>query len=134
MLNAVTMPKWPAWILLGATAACAYPAMTNPPPMDPTLERYEARGNEPGWQLLINKNRIDYVGNYGEKKISVARPDPRPTFNGRRYETQRLTVDVTYVRCNDDMNGRGFEHQVSVTAEGRTFRGCGGERRTDWDL
>jgi hypothetical protein len=32
------------------------------------------------------------------------------------------------------MSGRGFEHQVSVTADGQTFAGCGGERRTDWDL
>jgi uncharacterized membrane protein len=128
------MPKWPAWILLGTAAACAYPAVTNPRPSDPTLELYEARGNEPGWFLQIGKRRIDYVGNYGNKKISVDRPDPRPSFNGRRYETPRLTVDVTYSRCNDDMSGRGFEHQVSVVADGQTFRGCGGERRTDWDL
>jgi uncharacterized membrane protein len=120
--------------MLGATAACAYPAVTAPRPVDPTLERYEARGNEPGWHLTIDKNRIEYVGSYGDKKISVARPDPRPSFNGRRYETQRLTVDVTYLRCNDDMNGRGYEHQVSVTADGKAYRGCGGERRTDWDL
>jgi uncharacterized membrane protein len=32
------------------------------------------------------------------------------------------------------MSGRGFEHQVTVTADGKTFRGCGGERRVDWDL
>jgi uncharacterized membrane protein len=128
------MPKWPAWILFGFAAACTYPAVTNPRPTDPALERYEARGNEPGWHLLIDKGRIDYTGNYGDKKISIARPDPRPTFNGRRYESQRLTVDVTYVRCNDDMSGRGYEHQVTITADGETYRGCGGTRRTDWDL
>jgi len=128
------MPRWPAWILLGFAAACAYPAVTSPPPTDPALEQYEARGNEPGWNLVIHDNRIDYTGNYGDKKISIARPDPRPSFNGRRYVSQKLTVDVTYSRCNDDMSGRGFEHQVTVTAEGQTFRGCGGERRTDWDL
>jgi uncharacterized membrane protein len=128
------MPRWPAWIMLGFAAACAYPAVTNPPPSDPTLERYEARGNEPGWHVLIDKARIEYTGSYGKKKIAVARPDPRPTFNGRRYESPRLTVDVTYSRCNDDMSGRGFEHQVTVTADGKTFRGCGGARRVDWDL
>ena len=128
------MPKWPAWIMLGFAAACAYPAMTTPPPEDPAAERYEARGNEPGWHLAIRDGRIDYVGDYGEKKISVARPDPRPSFNGRRYETARLTLDITYTRCNDDMSGHGYEHQVLVTADGRTFRGCGGARRTDWDV
>ena len=134
MRTPVTMPRWPAWIMLSFAAACAYPAVTTPPPSNPALEHYEARGNEPGWHVLIHQGRIDYVGSYGEKKISVARPDPRPSFNGRRYEAARLTVDVTYNRCNDDMSGRGFEHQVSVVADGQTFRGCGGERRTDWDL
>jgi heat shock protein HslJ len=134
MRNRVTMPKWPAWILFGAAAACAYPAVTSPPPADPTLEHYEARGNEPGWHLLIHGGRLEYTGNYGEKKIAIARPDPRPSFNGRRYESQRLTVDVTYSRCNDDMSGFGFEHQVTITADGETYRGCGGERRKDWDL
>jgi uncharacterized membrane protein len=128
------MPKWPAWILLALAAACAYPAVTNPPPQTADGERYEARGNEPGWNLVIANGRIDYTGNYGDKKIQVARPDPRPSFNGRRYETKRLTVDVTYSRCNDDMSGHGYEHQVMVIADGETYRGCGGARRTDWDL
>jgi heat shock protein HslJ len=76
---------------------------------------------------------IDYRGDYGETRISVPRPDPRPSFNGRRYETRRLTVDVTYTRCNDGMSGHGYEHQVMVIADGKTLRGCGGERRSDWD-
>jgi uncharacterized membrane protein len=106
-----------------------------PPATDaPAQEHYEARGNEPGWALVIHGGRIDYTGNYGDKKISVARPDPRPSFNGRRYETQRLTVDVTYSRCNDAMSGHGYEHQVIVIADGETFKGCGGARKPAWDM
>ncbi|HEX9963938.1 MAG TPA: hypothetical protein VGB04_03040 [Allosphingosinicella sp.] len=115
-----------------ALAACA----SETPPStasSPAQERYEARGQEPGWHLLIQNGRIDYNGNYGEKKISVARPDPRPSFNGRRYVTGRLTVDVTYSRCNDAMSGHGYEHQVTVIADGESFRGCGGARKADWD-
>jgi uncharacterized membrane protein len=119
--------------MFGFAAACAYPALTNPPPRDPALERYEARGNEPGWKLLIDGRQIEYFAGHG-KKISVDRPDPTPTFNGRRYETKRLTLDVTHTRCNDDLNGRGYEHQVLITAQGKTVRGCGGEPRPDWDL
>jgi heat shock protein HslJ len=116
--------------LLGlALAACA-PA---PQPAHPAEERYEALGNEPGWHLNIHDGRIDYVGDYGETKISVARPEPRPSFNGRRYVTDRLTVDVTYVRCNDAMSGFGYEHQVMVIADGKTYRGCGGQRKNQWD-
>ncbi len=96
-------------------------------------ETYTAHGQEPGWALTIADGRIDYIGNYGEKRINVARPDPRTTFNGHRYETPRLIVDVTHGRCNDVMSGHGYADQVMVIADGETYRGCGGERRTDWD-
>jgi heat shock protein HslJ len=128
------MPYWPVWIMGAVAAGCAYPAISNEPTARQDLELYQARGNEPGWSLTIHYGRIDYVGNYGEKKISVLRPDPRPSFNGRRYVTPQLDVDVTYSRCNDAMSGKGYEHQVMVTAEGATVKGCGGERRPQWDL
>ena len=127
------MPTWPAWIMATAAAGCAYPAISNVPTAGPENEVYLARGNEPGWSLTIHSRRIDYIGAYGDKKLSVARPEPRPSFNGRRYVTPRLTVDVTYVRCNDAMSGKGYEHQVMVTADGQTVKGCGGERRPQWD-
>lgn len=128
--NRVTMPLWPAWAMLATAAACAYPAVTAPRAAE---EHYEARGQEPGWHLRIHDERIDYAGDYGEVRLTVARPEPRRTDNGRRYETQRLVVDLVYARCNDTMSGHGYEHQVTVIADGRTFRGCGGERRRDWD-
>jgi hypothetical protein len=31
------------------------------------------------------------------------------------------------------MSGQGFADQVTVIAEGKTVRGCGGARRTEWD-
>ncbi|HYD37276.1 MAG TPA: hypothetical protein VEA60_06660 [Allosphingosinicella sp.] len=97
-------------------------------------ESYAALGQEPGWALRIGGGRIDYSGNYGEKKINVARPEPRPSFNGRRYVTPRLIVDITYVRCNDAMSGFGFEHQVMVIADGETYQGCGGARKKERDM
>ena len=125
------MPKWPAYLMGAFAAACAYPAVTTPPA---EVEVYRALGQEPGWTLTISDGRIDYVGDYGETRISAPRPDPRTSFNGRRYETPRLTVDIAYSRCNDAMSGHGYEHQVMVIADGRTVRGCGGGRRTDWDV
>jgi uncharacterized membrane protein len=125
------MPRWPAWVLFGAAAACAYPAVTTPAPAP--QEHYEARGQEPGWHLVIDAGRIDYRGDYGETRITVRRPEPRPAVNGRRYESGRLTVDISHARCNDAMSGHGYEHQVAVIADGQTVRGCGGARRADWD-
>jgi heat shock protein HslJ len=127
----VTMPRWPAYLMGAFAAACAYPAVTMP---SPTAETYRALGQEPGWNLVIGRDRIDYVGDYGETRISVGRPEPRATANGRRYEAGRLLVDIRYDRCNDAMSGHGYEHQVTVTADGTTVHGCGGPRRTDWDV
>ena len=120
-------------LILPALAACAAVPPPEPTPRSPASETYKALGQEPGWALTIANGRIDYVGNYGEKRINVARPEPRTTFNGHRYETQRLIVDVTHGRCNDAMSGRGFADQVMVIADGETYRGCGGELRPEWD-
>ena len=125
------MPKWPAYLMAVGAAACAVPALTSP---SPAAEHYRALGQEPGWNLAIAQGRIDYVGDYGETRIAAPRPEPRPSSNGRRYETERLTVDVTYARCNDSTSGHGYEHQVMVVADGASVRGCGGARRADWDV
>ncbi|MBA3676372.1 MAG: hypothetical protein H0W74_03075 [Sphingosinicella sp.] len=125
------MPRWPAYLMLAAAAACAYPAVTTDAPAP---GNYRALGQEPGWNLIIADGRIDYVGDYGETKINVARPAPRTTFNGHRYETARLIVDVTHTRCNDSMSGHGYADTVAVTADGKNVHGCGGTRRTDWDM
>jgi uncharacterized membrane protein len=128
------------------TAAAPSPARTAPPPADDVQaprampapsaveEPYTARGQEPGWALKIDKGRIDYQGNYGEKKINVARPEPKPIGNGLRYATDRLTVTITFTRCNDAMSGQGYAHEVNVTADGEDYDGCGGPRRTEWDM
>lgn len=123
-------PQWWACLILGALGGCIYqPASAGRSAAD----AYTARGQEPGWLLTIADGHIDYLGNYGEKRIRVARPDPRTTFNGHRYETPRLIVDITHGRCNDVMSGHGYAHQVIVIADGESYRGCGGERRVDWD-
>lgn len=130
MRKRVTMPRWPAWAMAATAAACAWPAMTTPAP-GPIEEHYQARGNEPAWHLRIHNGRLDYSG--GGTSITELRPEPRTTARGRRYVTSRLTVDVVAGRCNDPSSGRGFEHRVAIVADGRLYRGCGGERRRDWD-
>ncbi len=118
---------------LATGSACSSQTPPASPGTPPAQESYTARGQEPGWALTIAGGTIDYRGNYGEKRITVPRPDPRTTFNGHRYETPRLIVDVTHGRCNDAMSGHGYADQVMVIADDETYRGCGGERRADWD-
>lgn len=54
MRTRVTMPKWPAYLMAAAAAACAYPAFTNPPP--PEVEQHAAGEDR---VLRVEDGRID---------------------------------------------------------------------------
>lgn len=87
---------------------------------------YTARGNEPGWLLKMDSKTIAYEGDYGGTKINIPALEGRPSFNGMRYITERLTIDITYSSCADDMSGKRFADTVTVIADGRQVTGCGG--------
>lgn len=109
----------------------ALPALTGcvpaaEPPQGPRPAAYFALGTEPGWTLEITPERLQYNGDYGETKIAVPNPGARPSFNGERYVTDRLTVDVTHGECSDGMSERRYRDTVTVTADGKSVKGCGG--------
>jgi heat shock protein HslJ len=123
-------------------AGCAViPKGEAPPPSSQPSSTYNALGTEPGWTLKVTSGRLYYDGDYGKTKIDVPRPEPRTTFNGHRYETARLTMDVTHSQCSDGMSDRLYEDSVTVTADGKTVKGCGGAllspqtlEGTDWTI
>jgi heat shock protein HslJ len=110
--------------LLSILTAC----QTTPSAQVPSVadQVYAARGNEPGWILKMDGKTIDYQGDYGQTKITIPAPEPRPSFNGMRHVADRLTVDITYSSCADDMSGKRFSDTVTVLADGKQLRGCGG--------
>lgn len=116
----------PALSLL-ALAACV-PAAETPPqtPGDTPAAAYMALGTEPGWTLEITPSRLNYDGDYGETKIMVPNPGAKPSAGGKRYVTDRLTVDVVRGECSDGMSDRRYADTVTVTADGKTVKGCGG--------
>ncbi len=105
----------PALLLAGSAMAA--------PPEAP----YRALGTEPGWTLTIDHGLIRYVGDYGRTRVTTTAPEARPSFNGRRYATPRITIDITRAPCNDGMSDRQFPERVMVTVGRRTVRGCGGD-------
>jgi heat shock protein HslJ len=107
-------------------SACQTVSDAEPPVENET--GYIARGNEPGWILKMDGKTLDYQGDYGSTKIKVAQPEGRPSFNGMRYVTDRLTVDITYASCADDMSGERYSDSVLITAEGKDLKGCGGRK------
>jgi uncharacterized membrane protein len=125
-----SMPKWPAWILFASMAACTYPAVTAPPldsgpPPASAQATYRAVGTEPFWSVTMENGALVYE-DAERRRITVASPRHRTTFNGHRYESQRLTLDISRARCSDGMSDRVYPDTVLVIADGRELRGCGG--------
>ncbi|MDK2761765.1 MAG: META domain-containing protein [Sphingopyxis sp.] len=87
---------------------------------------YMAIGTEPGWTLEITPDRLNYDGDYGETKIMAPNPGAQRGGAGERYVTDRLTVDVARRECNDGMSDRRYRDTVTVVADGKTVKGCGG--------
>lgn len=116
-----------ALLLLPVVLAGCVPAAEAPQgPGTPPAAAYRALGTEPGWTLEITPGMLNYDGDYGDTKIVVANPGARPSFNGERYVTDRLTVDITHGECSDGMSDRRYRDRVTVTADGKTVKGCGG--------
>lgn len=114
---------FPIFAISVSTAACQ--PMAAPPV--PTPEVYfTARGQEPGWIVRFDAEKIAFEGDYGETKIIVPKPEGRPSFNGMRYITDRLTVDVTHSTCTDVMSGQRYAETVTVLVGSKEYKGCGG--------
>lgn len=103
-------------------------ACTAIPPQSPGArpEAYMALGTEPGWTLEITPGLLNYTGDYGDTRILEPNPGARPIFNGERYAGKRLAVDITHVECSDGMSDRRYRDSVTVTADAKTVKGCGG--------
>lgn len=92
-------------------------------------EAWFGLGTEPFWNVEITAQRLLFHGMDGER-ISVANPGARPSFNGERYVTPQLVIDITHVPCSDGMSDRRYADSVRVEANGRSYTGCGGPRVT----
>ncbi len=90
---------------------------------------YHALGTQPFWSVTIDGQTIRYEPANGTT-MTVPSPQPIIGFNGERYETRRLTVDITHVKCSDGMSDRTYRDTVVLTVDGRKLRGCGGEGAT----
>jgi uncharacterized membrane protein len=100
-------------------AACA------PAPQGPGEILFRAVGNEPGWALTVDRQRIDYVGDYGETRISEPTP---PGFEPRAgsWSSGRLAVTIAPGPCSDGMSDLVYRLTVRVDAAGKAVSGCGG--------
>ncbi len=101
---------------------------------------FQGLGQEPGWQLEIRKGaEIRFTYDYGKGTAVTPAPAAQVDSNSgtRTYhavtEANDLRVVIVPVACTDSMSGRPFQATVSVTLNGRTFRGCGEELTTPYE-
>jgi uncharacterized membrane protein len=92
---------------------------------------FRAAGQEPFWRLEIAKGKEIRFMQIG--KPDVVTPVPGPMIDrvtGARVfhattEANDLRVVIEATPCADVMSGKQFETTVTVTLNGRTYRGCG---------
>lgn len=89
-----------------------------------------AVGNEPGWFLaVIPHKKIIYTGNYGENVIEfppaqAQKGDNDATIFTSGKDGHTLTARFDNQVCTDD-GDKKHPFTVTLTVDGKTFRGCG---------
>ncbi len=109
---------------LVALSACTPMVAPDTPPLAAAGPRYGAVGTEPFWSLGLADGRMGFA-EAGGRTIAVTAPPARPSFNGERYVTDRLTLDITHSPCSDGMSDKRYPDTVLVIADGREYKGCG---------
>ena len=90
----------------------------------------QASGNEPGWTLEMDTQRIA-LNRQGETATQLT-PTPSATMNGQTYQfdatnqSNQLRVEVTPQLCRDSMTGMPHPYRVTVHSGDTRLEGCGG--------
>jgi membrane-bound inhibitor of C-type lysozyme len=91
---------------------------------------FRATGNEPGWYLeLVEGGRSVLVTHYGEGRYEFIAPPPlidqTAGVTTYRVSTPALLLVIRRQVCRDTMSDDSYETAVTVTVDGRKYRGCG---------
>jgi heat shock protein HslJ len=102
--------------------------LASPASAAPKAETYKAGGTEPFWSLAISPRTITFE-HMDLPKVTQATRKPRQTKFGRVYWTRRISVAIIANQpCSDGMSDFVYRDDVTVTVDGKKYRGCGGPR------
>lgn len=121
----------------GGAAPQDVPVSAGPDPWEAARARgieYRALGQEPGWYLEIDEGvSMRLVYDYGERDATTPAPRPSREDGATVYhaatDAHDLRVVVEERPCSDVMSGLPFPDTVTVTIDGRSYRGCGRDLR-----
>jgi uncharacterized membrane protein/heat shock protein HslJ len=88
-----------------------------------------ALGNEPAWTLEVAPARLAMITELGARRTELGYPAPTVAGSRTTYRADgdghEIVAVVERTACVDSMSGEAFEAAVTVTFDGKTFRGCG---------
>jgi heat shock protein HslJ len=113
---------------ISTVAAASLIALTALPAAAHAQADYRASGTEPFWSLTIGARTMRFEAP-GRQPVSVATPRVIHGFAGEIWQTRRINVNTNHIACSDGMSDRRYPDTVTVTVDGRTYKGCGGEPR-----
>ena len=117
------MTKGHSLAALAAVSACVGPTTGLG-----TGQTYQALGHDPAWTLTIRDGSLNFAGSDPQTLMRLIAPPPQALAYGRRYTTERLTLEISSEPCNDAKSGVAFSETVIVVVDGYKHEGCGGER------
>ncbi len=105
----------------GVTTECAR--------LDPGA--WHARGQEPGWRVMLEESRLVLDLDNGTTRIVTPRPE-RQERDGVAYLAVRtqdhdIGVEIVTGICRDIMSGVPHPERVTLRVDGRVLQGCGGD-------
>jgi uncharacterized membrane protein len=99
-------------------------------PGEPAVGPYRARGNEPFWSLEVVGKTMTFRTPEAEA-ISAEIAATESLGTGRKYvatyANEPFTASIIDRQCSDGMSGMPYPHFVTVTIQGKEYKGCGGE-------
>ncbi|WP_170175504.1 META domain-containing protein [Glycocaulis alkaliphilus] len=101
---------------------------------EPEPAVYTARGNEPGWILRLAGGEAEYLGDYGETRLSgrvtgrAALDEETNVLTVSGDDGELFTIQITHTICQDSMAGLSYPDTVTITlGDVETYSGCGGD-------
>jgi heat shock protein HslJ/uncharacterized lipoprotein YbaY len=95
---------------------------------------FSARGQEPGWAIVIDAQAISLSADYGALQLRMPRPEPEITAEGIYYRTaadgRSLLVAIQPRICADIATGMPHPYGVRYDLDGETRLGCGGDPKS----
>lgn len=90
---------------------------------------YRARGNEPGWHVNFDAERVEIVADYGETRHEVARPVVQVVPGAYEFDMPGVGAHLRVEErlCHDDMTGMPYPDTARLRLDERELRGCGGD-------